>query len=398
VQKQLRDGYAALQARIDNPSTSDAELGFAYGEMGKLLMAAEFRDAAEPGFLDAEALTPAEPRWPYYLAHLYKARGDSQRAAASFERALRLRPDDLPTLVRLGNEYLDQGRAADAEPLFMKAAAIQPRSAAVLYGLGRTALARQEYARAIDYLEQALSLDPKALVIHYPLAMAYRGKGDMANAEAHLKIREPGDVRPPDPLMTELEAMIESAVSYEVRGAAALDEGRWDEAAAYFRKGIALAPDEPSLRHKLGTALAMKGDAGGAVQQFDEVTRRWPKFAKAHYSLGVILAANGRQREAVEQLGAAVKTDPTYAEARLQLAESLRALGRFGDSLPQYEQTIALNPRLADARLGYAFALAGMRRFDEARTALNAGASIFPDRKEFADALARLPPAGSGQR
>jgi tetratricopeptide (TPR) repeat protein len=398
VQKQLREGYAALKAKIENPSTSDLELGFAYGEMGKLLMAAEYRDDAELSFLDAQALTPNEARWPYYLGHLYKLRGDSPRTSASFERALQLQPNDLATLVWLGNEYLDQGKAADAELLFTRASAIQPRSVPVLFGLGRVALAKQEYRRAVDYLDQALSIDPRAAVIHYPLAMAYRGMGDVQKAEAHLQARSPGEIRPPDPLMLELDALIQSAVAYEVRGAAALDEGQWDAAAEAFRKGIALAPNEPSLRHKLGTALAMKGDAQGAAQQFEEVARRWPSFAKAQYSLGVILAASGRQREAIDHLSAAVKADPTYSEARLQLAEGLRLSGRFLDALPQYQETIRLNPRFADARLGYGMALAGLQRFDEARTAFSDGARIYPDRREFADALARLPSTGSGRR
>ena len=137
--------------------------------------------------------------------------------------------------------------------------------------------------------------------------------------------------------MQELDAILESAVAYEVRGAQALDESNWVAAADYFRKGIALAPNEPSLRHKLGTALAMSGDPR-AVEQFEEVTRRWPKFAKAQYSLGLILASSGRNREAIEHFSAAVKSDPAYSEARLQLAETLRASGRFQESLPQYRR------------------------------------------------------------
>jgi hypothetical protein len=65
VQRQLRDGYAVLTAKQQNPGTTDADLGAAFGEMGKLLMAAEYRDAAEPCLLNAEALVPREPRWPY---------------------------------------------------------------------------------------------------------------------------------------------------------------------------------------------------------------------------------------------------------------------------------------------------------------------------------------------
>jgi tetratricopeptide (TPR) repeat protein len=397
VKKQLHDGHAALTRKIEDPGATDVDLGFAYGEMGKLLLAAEYRDAAEPSLLNAQALIPNEVRWPYYLGHLYKAKGDASRASMAFERALQLRPDDLAILVWLGSEYLDQGRVADAEPLFAKALALQPQLPAVLFGMGRIALARREYARAVDDLERALAFDPNAVVIHYPLAMAYRGMGDVQKAEAHLQARGPGELRPPDPLMREVDTLLESAVAYEVRGAGALDERQWDAAADYFRKGFALSPNEPSLRHKLGTALAMKGDGQGAVRQFEEVTRRWPKFPKAHYSLGVIFAASGRQREALDHLSAAVNADPAYSEARLQLAEALRMSGRFADSLPQYEATIKLNPRLADGRLGYGFALAALHRFDEARTQFSEGARIFPERREFAEALARLPPERSGR-
>jgi tetratricopeptide (TPR) repeat protein len=397
AQKQLRDGFASLSAKRDNPSTTDVDLGRAYGEMGKLLMAAEYRDVAEISFLNAEALEPREASWPYYLAHLYKLKGDSKRSSEAFERALRLEPDDLATLVWLGNEYLNQGRASEADTVFTHAFSLQPKSVPVLAGLGRTALAKQEYSRAVQYLEQALSIDPKAIVLHYPLALAYRGLGNPEQAEAHLRARGPGDVRPPDPKMLAVDSLLESAVSYEVRGAAALDESNWPVAAENFRRGVALAPNEPSLRHKLGTALAMQGDLAGAVQQFEEVTRRWPKFAKAHYSLGLLLSSNGHPREALVQFSDAVKADPTYSEARLQLADGLRQSGHVAESLQQYEETIRLNPSLAEARLGYGMALATLNRFAEARTQLTEGARIFPDRREFADALARLPPAGSGR-
>jgi tetratricopeptide (TPR) repeat protein len=391
VARQLRDGHASLTATMQNSGTTDVDLGTAYGEMGRLLLAAEYRDAAEPCFLNAQTLAPTDARWPYYLAHLYRATGDAAKAVPSFERALQLQPDDLATLVWLGSAYLDQGRPADAEPLFAKALSLQPRSVPALFGLGRTALAKEEYTRAVDHLEHALSLNPKELVIHYPLAMAYRGMGNLEKAEAHLRQRGPGEILPPDPLMQQLEALLESAVAYEVRGARALDEGRWAAAQTYFRKGIELSPDEPSLRHKLGTALAMTGDTRGAVQQFEEVTRRWPKFAKAQYSLGVILAGSGRYREAVERFTAAARSDPTYAAAELQWAEALRVSGHADQSLAHYEQAMKLDPRVAQARLGFAMALAGLKRYQEARAQLTEAAKMYPNQPEFADAMARLP-------
>src|SRR5712675_1885477 len=157
--------------------------------MGMLLMASEFRGEAESALLNAQTFTPRDPRWPYYLGHLYKLKGDASHSIAAFARALELQPDDVATLVWVGEGDLDQGKPEVAQPRFEKALSLKPRSVAAQYGLGRAALARQDYGRAVEYLEKALSLDPLATVIHYPLAMAYRGLGNQDQAQAHLSQR-----------------------------------------------------------------------------------------------------------------------------------------------------------------------------------------------------------------
>src|SRR5436190_15462562 len=68
---QLRERHASLTRTLQNPTATSAELGDAYGKMGMLLMAAEYREDAEACFRNARALAPADMRWPYYLAHLY---------------------------------------------------------------------------------------------------------------------------------------------------------------------------------------------------------------------------------------------------------------------------------------------------------------------------------------
>src|SRR5262249_4543249 len=177
-------------------------------------------------------------------------------------------------------------------------------------GIGRAALARSDYVRPVDHLERALALDPRAGPIHYQLAMACRGLGQQDKADAHLRLRAPGTIRPSDPLMAELDTILESPVAYEVRGARALDQRDLAAAVTYFRKGIALAPGESALHHKLGTALYLSGDRRSAANEFAEALRLSPAFAKAHYSVGVMLAADGRIADALAHLDAAVRGDP----------------------------------------------------------------------------------------
>jgi tetratricopeptide (TPR) repeat protein len=390
VQQQLRDVYASLQKKVDGTSTPADQLALAYGQMGMLFLAAEYREEAEAALLDAQTFNTRDARWPYYLAQLYKVRGEAPKSSAAFARALELQPDDVPTLVWLGDARLDEGKPDDAAPLFTRALGLQPKSVAAQYGLGRVALAKQDYSRAVSYLEKALALDPLATVIHYPLAMAYRGTGDQAKAQAHLAQRGTLALKPDDPLMAQVDAMLHSAIGYEVSGADALDRGDWKAAAESFRKGIEVAPTEPSLHHKLGTALALQGDGRGAVEEFERTIALDPSFSKAQYSLGVILASTDQPSAAIQHFQAALKSQPGYVEARLQLAHTLRRAGQPDASLAHYARIVKEDARVPEARFGYAAALIRLKRFSEARDYLAAAITLYPNELSFANAEARV--------
>ena len=167
-----------------------------------------------------------------------------------------MRPDDAVTVLSLGDVYLTQGRPEAAEPVFMKQLRLQPDSVVANVGLGRTALARSDHARAVKHLEEGLRLSQQSAVgIHCPLALAYRGLGNSEKTEAHMRQRADVDILPADPLMEELAELLESPQASEERGNLALTRGEWAAAAEYFRQGLAMVPADPTLRHRLGTAL-----------------------------------------------------------------------------------------------------------------------------------------------
>jgi tetratricopeptide (TPR) repeat protein len=390
VQSQLRDRYAALKQKIDVSSTPAAELAEAYGGMGKLFIAAEYLDAAEPCFLNAQMLAPAEIRWPYYLGHLHRFRNEPEKAAALFEQTLHLQPDHVPSLVWLGEMQLARDRPEAAETPLTRAIELQPRNAAALYGLGRAALAREDYARAIKYLEDALALAPQASRIHYPLAMAYRGHGDRANAESHLRRRGDVDVPAADPLMAELGGLLQNAQAFEVRGSEALARREWATAITNLRQAIELAPNNAMTHLNLGTAMYLSGDGHGALAEFQEAVRLSPGLPKARYSIGVLMETNGQDREATEEFALAVKADPSFVEARLQLADALRRNERLEESMTHYAEILKTNPSVSQAAFGYAMALVRLHRYRPARDRLIDGMKSFPDQPGFAHALARL--------
>ena len=400
VQTQVKERYDRLTRAIDDRSTPVESLAASYGEYGMVLQASEYFEAAEPAYLDAQKFSPDDPQWPYYLANLYKSHGDTDKAEAAYKRVLELQPDDLPTLIWLGRLHLDQGKTEDAERMFQKANAVAPKAVAVIAGLGRVAIAKRDYAAAVRYLEQALGVDPEAESLHAPLAAAYRGLGQIDKAKPHIGQWSNRDLPVSDPRQERLDLVLESGLSYELRGIRAFEAREWKIAEDFFRHGLALtAPTAPlrrSLRHKLGTALALQGKAAEAEQQFDAVIDAAPRdgideaTAKAHYSLAVLMAGDGRTGQALPHFKAAVKYQPNYVEAHLALADFLRRAKDADAALEEYRATLAINPRHSVARLGYAMALYDLRRYRETRDWLEDAVKTFPDRTEYRIALARV--------
>jgi tetratricopeptide (TPR) repeat protein len=397
VQKQIRERYEAIRA-VDRPGTPPNELARAYGDLGKLLVATEYFDVAEACLANAHALAPGEMRWPYFLAHLHRLRHDLAGAAEWFEQALALAPTDVPSLVWLAEMYLAIDRPGDAEPLLAKAESLDSKSGAVLFGLGRAALARRDYARAVDYLERARAAGPQATLVHYPLALAYRGAGNRAKAEEHLRLRGEVGLPPVDPLLAELAGQLQNAAAYEVQGSQAIDEKRWADAVTSLRKASELAPGNAFTRLNLGTSLYMTGDTAGALTEFQAAVRLSPGLSKAHFGIGVLMSEARRDQDAIDAFSRAVQADEGNAEARLALADALRRTGRLQESLPQYAGVIKIDPSLSQASFGYAMALVRLRRYAEARDRLSEAAGTFPDQPGFAHALARLLAASPDDR
>jgi tetratricopeptide (TPR) repeat protein len=355
VRQQITAQFETVTRLARDGAAADA-LAPAYGTLGSLLFAANRANAAEIAYLHAQALAPADARWPYYLGHVYMNRPDRPKAIAAFERTLQIVPRDVAALVWLGKVHLDDGQPALAEAQFTLALIAEPRTVAAHYGLGQAAMARRDYARAVEQFEQVLAIDPRASITHYPLALAYRGLGDTAKADAHLRQQGKTEVGPPDPRMAELRNLLNGSAAEEARGLRAAEGGDFATAVQHFRKGVEMAPDSVSLRYNLARALSLTGDLSGARAAFEETIRRAP-----------------------QDIG-----------ARTGLGELLGRTGKYQDALTQYREAIAIDSRSADARFGYAGALVGLGRSKEALAWLDESARLFPDQPRFAEARDRV--------
>lgn len=390
VQRQITEQHNWLVKTLARPDATPIDRSNAHGELGRLFMAAQMPDAALAEFTAAQAFNASDYRWPYFMAHLARNAGDLTKAQSLFEHVLQLKPDDMDSLVWLGDVSLAAGHLDVAERSFARALQLDPNSVSAKYGAGRTALAKGNNAEAVAQLESALSLNPKATAAHYPLSQAYSALGESAKAAEHLSLRRDGRIAPRDTLMLELDSLLQSPQSYETLGIRRLDEENWEGAAEQFRKGIALAPDQPSLHHRLATALSMMQDEKGAVAEFEKAVTLSPEYFPSQFSLGVIAQEKGQHAQAIERFTAALGARPNYTEARLRLASSLRRTGKGTEALAAYRQALAGAPDNPEARMGMVMLLSKMRRDREARQVLEESLKANAGDLVAMHALARL--------
>jgi tetratricopeptide (TPR) repeat protein len=389
ARERIEAGHRDLMTALQD-GTQPATLADAAGDLGLLLMAAEFYEAAEPYFAGAAALAPSESRWPYYLAHVYRRTAKLGEAAAAFEQTLRIQPGDLASVWWLGLTYLDLGRERDADAQFARTESDASFAVAALYGRGRAALAQQDYSAAVRYFERVLSLDKAAAAAHYPLGLAYRGLGRVAEADAHLRRRTSAEIRPPDHLIDALAGLLDTADAHYGLGIEASRVAAWGEAIAQFRQALAIDPRHTAALLNLSVALHRQGDDAGALAEARKVLGITPTETRAHYVIGTIEATAGRDEAAIDAYRSATRIDPRFIEARLSLAAALRRRGRLQEALGEYDAVMRQEPSESEAQFGSAITLVRLGRYREARDRLLEGMTAHPDEARFPHALARV--------
>lgn len=110
-------------------------------------------------------------------------------------------------------------------------------------------------------------------------------------------------------------------------GVVLVDQGRLTEALQCFREAARLRPGEPEPVQNIGGVLMLLHDYDGAVAAFRDCVRIKPDYANAHDSLGMALANLGHYEEARDAFEAALRADPDHAAAREHLEKLVSAMG-----------------------------------------------------------------------
>jgi tetratricopeptide (TPR) repeat protein len=387
VRDQIKSQQQSLADVVKKSGLTPADLSDAYGLMGQTYHAYSLITSARECYLNASRLSSRNFRWIYLLAKLDQQEGHVAEAIQGFQIARSLQPRYVAVPVNLGNIYLELNRLEEATASFMAALEIEKGSAAANYGLGQIALSKRSYAEAVEYFQRALSLAPVANRIHYSLAMAYRGLHDPEKAKMHLAQQGSVGVRVADPLVDELQELVQGARVHLIRGRLAFEAKRYADSAAEFRQAVSARPDNVAAHVNLGAALNQTGDLKGAMEQFEITLRLDPNNTTAHYNLAVLLARENKHQEAILHLQAVLSVNPNDFSARFLLAQQLVKAMRVDEALDELSRLTEANPENEDVLLERVKLLQWKKQHKEALDVLEKWHARYPQRTQ---ALAML--------
>jgi len=259
---QLAYVYTALkktdEARSEYERTIaiDPKMTEAYLDLGILLLDKDPSAAAAP-LAKAAALLPAQSRPHFLLGVALERSGQLAAAASAFENAVVLDPQDVDTLVHLGDAYLALNRPTNAETKFRNVIELQPQEARALLGLARS-LDAQKNAEAANAYQNYLAVRPtdsgaRARLVHllleqkqYDAAFAEMGRADSGKPSLEL---------------------------LKLRADIQIGQKKWDDAILTLRQAMVLAPGDAELHGGLGRVYMQKRDFPSAEKELRAALR-----------------------------------------------------------------------------------------------------------------------------
>jgi TolB-like protein len=254
-------------------------------------------------------------------------------AIAGLKEALIIEPDYVAAMLLIGRLHHSEGSRGHrpleegvrlAREWVDRALEVEPENAEAIAWIGF--LARRyddDYVSAAYHAERALALDPTNASLIGDMASMV---GTFASLEESIVMGEYAVTH--DPMCDNCYLIL--ARSYR-------DAGRLDDAEATLRTDRALRPQKP-LGHNLGQILLLKGDAEGALADFQNMRDRDPD---KQFSLAAALHDLGR----LEEFGEILTSVEESGIAPIALAELYAYIGDSDAAFDKLFQTLPELPR-----------------------------------------------------
>jgi tetratricopeptide (TPR) repeat protein len=339
----------------------------------------------ENGDLDRAETLAAEFKEPLYRdlieGRVLLARGDAKGALASFDKAIRLWPDNAGARFEAGRAAQQIGDRERARSEFRESVRANAKATDAALALAMMAYESGDYAEASSFAanfiqnrkpEQSypylLRARAETQLGHYKAARTALDevpKKDGAAAEvvaerANVEQAEKGSQAAIDVIRASGLDLTDPANEKALRALihAQTELGQLAGALAAADAAVARHPDHAGFEQVRASVLALSGRREEAVASLQKALELDPDDARALGALATVTAQQGDQAKAVELFDRAAATDPSDPAYAYGAAQLSLALGHREDAEARLSALVGAAPALAGPRNDLAYLLA----------------------------------------
>ena len=329
------------------------------------------------------------------LGVLHYKYGSDSKVLAHYLKAVELEPENVTFRKNLADFlFVEEGRVEEALENYIEVLRIKPDDIDTLLITGHICTAIERFEDALSFYQKVLDIEPQNLEARQNLEALEKRKVLMFNQEARdsEKIGDDTEVNQVEPHLSIDEApKVQAGVVEDLikKADALFQQERIDQAVDIFLKAIAVNPLDGSTyielagqlvnhgRHEsalevltempanLPEALAMQklllegysqegmGNYAAAKKCSDRVIEREPENAKALNLGGILAYRNGDKETAEQHFKRAIELNPEYGEPHTNLGALVWEKGDPKMALKHYERGFSLSPTDLDVANAY---------------------------------------------
>jgi tetratricopeptide (TPR) repeat protein len=165
-------------------------------------------------------------------------------------------------------------------------------------------------------------------------------------------------------------------VDYSAEGLTALEEGKYEAAAASFQRAIAAEPGDYYAHFHLALAYSMLHKDAEGIAEYRKTLELKPRLYEAELNGAILLLRQKDAAAALPLLEDAATQKPKDARTLLYLADAQMQTGALDKAEAGYRSVLELDPKSAAAELGVAHALVRQEKLSDAEPHFRQAAQI----------------------
>jgi tetratricopeptide (TPR) repeat protein len=359
----IQETSATLTNQQNSDSRPEAER---LSEQAKRALDAQRWPEAAAALEKLAKLAPTIPEVHANLGMAYYLQGRPVQALASFEQALKLKPQMQQASLMAAICKAELGRNVEAvavlAPAFRKATGAEIEHLIGLH-LQQAYSELKQYDKAVAIGEELLRRYPNDSEVFFQVSRLYADRSyelmsrlmrsdpdsvwvHYANAQVQESLRrydtarlEYENVLKRQPAMPGVHCRLGRVI---LLGAPRTPESL-EEATRAFEEELAIGPRNPDAEYELGEINREQGKFDLALDHFSKAVSQQPDFAEARIGLGRTLLKLARTAQAVPHLKEAARLDPENKVPHVLLANAYRALGDSAASQAEMDAYNKLN-------------------------------------------------------